>query len=135
MAHLLKTLRVNEGWVVCGQVNVSILCLCSLEYCGCFFSNPQAGHLMTFYVGHNLELLFDSWQINTAEGKHHLLTLHLKFLLTYTTFCQLIILFLNKRKDVKRCRDGMPKGTQTRYRDDIIVKANIQSLIPASFPH
>ena len=27
---------------------------------------------MTFYVGHNLELLFDSWQINTAEGKHRL---------------------------------------------------------------
>ena len=23
---------------------------------------------MTFYVGHNLELLFDSWQINTVEG-------------------------------------------------------------------
>ena len=42
---------------------------------------------MTFYVGHNLELLFDSWQINTVEGKHHLLTLHLKFVLMYTTFC------------------------------------------------
>ena len=50
---------------------------------------------------------------------------------------------LKNIKNVKRSRDGMPKSiqtrytesTQTRYRDDIIVKANLQSLIPASFSH
>ena len=36
-------------------------------------------------------------------------------------------------KKVKGCRDGMPKSMQTRYRDDIIVKVNLQSPIPTSF--
>jgi len=27
------------------------------------------GHLTAFYFGHNLELLFDSWQITTPAGR------------------------------------------------------------------
>jgi len=27
------------------------------------------GHLMAFHFGHNLELLFDSWQISTPAGR------------------------------------------------------------------
>ena len=38
-------------------------------------------------------------------------------------------------KNVRGCRDGMPKSMQARYRDDILVKVNIQSLIPALFSH
>ena len=40
---------------------------------------------------------------------------------------------LKNIKNVKGCRDGMPKSMQTRYRDDIIVKVNLQSPIPTSF--
>ena len=36
-------------------------------------------------------------------------------------------------KNVKDCRDGMPKSMQTRYTDDIIVKVNLKSPIPTSF--
>ena len=42
---------------------------------------------------------------------------------------------LKNIKNVKGCRDGMPKSMQTGYRNDIIVKVNLQSLIPASFSH
>ena len=38
---------------------------------------------------------------------------------------------LNDVKNVKGCRDGMPKSMQSR--DDIIVKVNSQSPIPTSF--
>ena len=37
-------------------------------------------------------------------------------------------------KNVKECRDGMPKSCK-QGRDDIIVKVNLQSLIPALFSH
>ena len=39
---------------------------------------------------------------------------------------------LKNIKNVKGCRDGMPKSIQTG-RDDIIVKVNLQSPIPTSF--
>ena len=39
---------------------------------------------------------------------------------------------LKNIKIVKGCRDGMPKACK-QGRDDIIVKVNLQSLIPASF--
>ena len=39
---------------------------------------------------------------------------------------------LKNIKNVKGCRDGMPKACK-QGRDDIIVKLNLQSLIPASF--
>ena len=39
---------------------------------------------------------------------------------------------LKNIKNVKGCRDGMPKSMQTRW-DDIIVKVNLQSPIPTSF--
>ena len=37
-------------------------------------------------------------------------------------------------KNVKGCRDGMPKLWK-QGRDGIIVKVNLQSLLPASFSH
>ena len=49
-----------------------MLWLCSYQTGNVFSLYTQVGHLMTFYVGHNLELLFESWQINTVEGKRHL---------------------------------------------------------------
>ena len=42
---------------------------------------------------------------------------------------------LKSIKNVKGCRDGMPKSICKQGRDDIIVKVNLQSLIPASFSH
>ena len=39
---------------------------------------------------------------------------------------------LKNFKNVKRCRNGMPKVCKQGM-DDIIVKVNLQSLIPASF--
>ena len=41
---------------------------------------------------------------------------------------------LQNIKNVKGCRDGMPKVCK-QGRDDIIVKVSLQSLIPASFSH
>ena len=38
-------------------------------------------------------------------------------------------------KNVKRYRDGMPKVCKQGRNDIIIVKVNLQSLIPASFSH
>ena len=53
--------------------HMEMLWLCSYQTGTMVFSlYTQVGHLTTFYVGHNLELLFDSWQINTVEGKRHL---------------------------------------------------------------
>ena len=42
---------------------------------------------------------------------------------------------LIKIKNVKVYRDGMPKSMQTMYRDDVIVKVNLQSFIPTSISH
>ena len=44
--------------------------------------------------------------------------------------CQNIL--YTKKENVKRCRDGMQCK---QGRDDVKVKVNIQSPIPASFPH
>ena len=46
-----------------------------------------------------------------------------------------VLLHTKDLKNIKRCRDDMPKSMQTRYKNDIILKVNLQSLIPESFSH
>ena len=70
---------------------------------------------MTFYVGHNLELLFDSWQINTAEGKHHLLTLHLKF---FIDIYDILLAYNIIRKEKKSCK-RMSRWHAKRYANKV----------------
>ena len=56
-----------------------------------------------------------------------------------TKICVYVYIFiyiqdLKNIKNVKGCRDGMPKVCK-QGRNDIIVKVSLQSLIPASFSH
>ena len=42
---------------------------------------------------------------------------------------------LKNIKNVKGCRDGMPKSICKQGKNDITVEVNLQSLIPTSFSH